>query len=96
MDAFLHDLSKRNKSVRKRQDKCLIKVCEKIMNGVKGPLYGHQTDDQDSLSDTNKLKEDQEKWGLHKKVKKLKSSWSYLKKTSQIIEKYRQKLEKIR
>ena len=96
VDACLYKISKRKKSARKKQGKCLIKVCEKIMNGVKGPLYGHQTDDQDSLSDTNKLKEDQEKWGLHKKVKKLKSSWSYLKKTSQIIEKYRQKLEKIR
>ena len=38
------------KSARKTQDKCLIKVCEKIMNGVKGPLYSHQTDDEDCLS----------------------------------------------
>ena len=55
------------------------------MNGVKGPLYGHRTDDEDSLSDTNKPKEDQEKWGLNKKVKKLKRSWS-LKESSQILE----------
>ena len=56
------------------------------MNGVKGPLYGHQTDDEDSLSDTNKPKEDEEKQGLNKKIKKLKRSWSYLKESSQIIE----------
>ena len=71
------------------------------MNGVKGPLYGHRTDDEDSLSDTNKPKEDQEKWGLNKKVKKLKRSWS-LKESSKYLnnllnqEKYRLKLEKIR
>ena len=42
------------------------------MNGVKGLLYGHQTDDDDDgLSDTNKPKEDQEKWGLNRKIKKL-------------------------
>ena len=56
------------------------------MNGVIGPLYGHQTDDEDSLSDTNKPKEDHKKWGLNKKVKKLKRSWSYLKESSQILE----------
>ena len=61
VDACLHEISKRKKPARKKQDKCLIKVCEKIMNGVIGPLYGHQTDDEDSLSDTNKPKEDQEK-----------------------------------
>ena len=86
MDACLHEISKRKKWARKKQDKCLIKVCEKIMNGVKGSLYGHQTDDEDSLSDTNKPKEDQEKWGPNKKVKKLKRSWSYLKESSQILE----------
>ena len=56
------------------------------MNGVKGSLYGHQTDDEDSLSDTNKPKEDREQWGLNRKVKKLKRSWSYLKESSQILE----------
>ena len=38
------------------------------------------------LKYTNKPKEDQEKWGLNKKVKKLKRSWSYLKESSQILE----------
>ena len=69
------------------------------MNGVIGPLYGHQTDDEDSLSDTNKPKEDQEKWGPNKKVKKLKRSWSYLKESSQILEpsaKSRKILPKVR
>ena len=56
MDACLNEISKRKKLARKKQDKCLIKVCEKIINGVKGPLYGHQSDDEDSLSDTNKPK----------------------------------------
>ena len=65
------------------------------MNGVKGPLYGHQTDDKDSLSDTNKPKEDQGKWGLNRKVKKLKSQVKYLNHPLN-QEKYRQKLEKIR
>ena len=86
VDACLQKISKRKKLARKKQDKCLIKVCEKIMNGVKGPLYGHQTDDEDSLSDTNKPKEDQEKWGLNRKVKTLKRSWSYLKESCQILE----------
>ena len=31
------------------------------MNCVKSPLYRHKTDDEDSLSDTNKPNEDQEK-----------------------------------
>ena len=70
----------------KIQDKCLIKICEKIMNGFKGPFYGHQTDNGDSLSDTNKPKEDQEKWSLNRKVKKLKRSWSYRKESSQTLE----------
>ena len=68
----LHEFSKRKRSARKKQDKCLIKVCEKIMNGVKGPLYGHQTDDRDSLSDTNMPEEDQENWGINRKKKKIK------------------------
>ena len=38
------------------------------------------------LKYTNKPKEDQEKWGLNKKVKKLKRSWPYLKESSQILE----------
>ena len=67
MDAYLHQISKRKKSARKKQDKCLIKVCEKTMNGVKVPLQGHQTDDENSLRDTNKPKEDQEKSGLNRK-----------------------------
>ena len=71
-DVSICEFIKRNYEERKKQGKCLIKVCEKIMNGVKGPLYGHRTDDEDSLSDTNKPKEDQEKWGLNKKVKKIK------------------------
>ena len=53
---------------------------------VKGPLYGHQTDDKDNLSDTNMPEEDQENWGINRKVKKLKRSWSYFKESSQIIE----------
>ena len=61
VNACLHEISKRKKLARKKQDKYLIKVCEKIINVVKGPLYGHQTDDEDSLSVTNKSKEDQEK-----------------------------------
>ena len=56
------------------------------MNGFKGPFYGHQTDNGDSLSDTNKPKEDQEKWSLNRKVKKLKRSWSYRKESSQTLE----------
>ena len=95
VDACLQEISKRKKLARKKQDKCLIKVCEKIMNGVKGPLYGHQTDDEDSLSDTNKPKEDQGKWGLNRKVKKLKSQIKYFNHPLN-QEKYRQKLEKIR
>ena len=39
VDACLHEISKHKTSARKKQDKCLIKVCEIIMNGVKGPLY---------------------------------------------------------
>ena len=70
----------------KIQDKCLIKICEKIMNGFKGPFYGHQTDNGDSLSDTNKPKEDQEKWSLNRKDKTLKRSWFYRKESSQILE----------
>ena len=38
------------------------------------------------LSDTNKPNEDEEKWALNRKVKKLKRSWSYLKESSQILE----------
>ena len=56
------------------------------MNRVKGPLYGHQKDDEDSLSNTNKPKEDQEKWGLNRKEKKVKRSCSYLKESSQRLE----------
>ena len=59
----------------------------------------NKTDDEDSLSDTNKPKEDQQKWGLNKKVKKLKRSWSYLKESSQILEpsaKSREILPKVR
>ena len=85
VDACLHEISKRKKLTRKDQDKCLTKVCEKIMNGVSGPLYA-QTGDEDSLRDTNKPKEDQEKCGLNRKVKKLKRLWSYLKESSQILE----------
>ena len=58
MDACLHEISKCNKSARQKEDKCLIKVCEKIMNNVKGPLYD-QTDYEDSLIDTSKPKEDE-------------------------------------
>ena len=43
MDACLHEISKSKKSPRKKQGKCLIKVCEKIINDIKGPLDG-QTD----------------------------------------------------
>ena len=85
VDACLHEISKRKKLTRKDQDKFLTKVCEKIMNGVSGPLYA-QTGDEDSLRDTNKPKEDQEKCGLNRKVKKLKRLWSYLKESSQILE----------
>ena len=35
----LHRISKRKKSARKKQDKCLIKVCEKIMNDVRGLMF---------------------------------------------------------
>ena len=70
----------------KIQHKCLIKICEKIINGFKGPFYGYQTDNEDSLSDTNKSKEDQEKWGLNRKDKTLKRSWFYRKESSQILE----------
>ena len=38
------------------------------------------------LSDKNKPNEDEEKWALNRKVKKLKRSWSYLKESSQILE----------
>ena len=57
MDACLHEISKRKNSARKKQDKCLTKVCEKIMTDVKGLLHG-KTGDEDSLSGTNKPKED--------------------------------------
>ena len=50
MDVCLHEISKYIKLAGKKQDKCLIKVCEKIMNDVRGPLDG-QTDIEDSLSD---------------------------------------------
>ena len=70
----------------KIQHKCLIKICEKIINGFKGPFYGYQTDNEDSLSDTNKPKEDQEKWSLNRKDKALKRSWFYRKESSQILE----------
>ena len=70
----------------KIQHKCLIKICEKIINGFKGPFYGYQTDNEDSLSDTNKPKEDQEKWSLNRKDKTLKRSWFYRKESSQILE----------
>ena len=45
MDACLHEISKRKKSARKKQDKCLIKVCEKIMHDVKGTLEGEADDE---------------------------------------------------
>ena len=63
----------------------LNKSCEKIVNDVKGPLDG-QKDSDDSLSDTNKPKEVDEKMDLNRKAKKLKSSWSYLKESRQILE----------
>ena len=63
----------------------LMKVCEKIMNDAVGPMDG-QTDNEDSLSDTNKPKVDEEKSGLNRKVKKLKLSWSYIKGSSHILE----------
>ena len=44
-------------------------MCEKIMNDAKGP-FDCQTDDKDSLSDTNKPKKDEEKWDLKRKVNK--------------------------
>ena len=49
MDVYLHQILKRKKSARKKQDKCLIKVCEKTMNGVKVPLQCYQTDDKNCL-----------------------------------------------
>ena len=73
------------KSARKKQVKCLIKVSEKIIKYIKGPLDG-QTDHEDSLIDTNKPNEDEEKWGVNRKVKKLKRSWSYLKESRLILE----------
>ena len=79
MDVCLHEISKYIKLAGKKQDKCIIKVCEKIMNDVKGPLDG-QKDIEDSLSDKNKPNEDGQKLGLNRKVKKLKRSWYYLKK----------------
>ena len=45
MDACLHEISKRKKSARKKQDKCLIKVCGKIMHDVKGTLEGEADDE---------------------------------------------------
>ena len=45
MGACLHEILKREKSARNKQDKCLIKVCEKIMNDVKGPLEGEGDDE---------------------------------------------------
>ena len=98
VDACLHETSKRKKLIRKDQDKCLTKVCEKIMNYVNGPLYA-QTGDEHSLRDTPKPKEDQEKWGLNRKVNKLKRLCSYLKELIQILEpsaKSRKILTKVR
>ena len=79
MDVCLHEISKYIKLAGKKQDKCIIKVCEKIMNDVKGPR-DRQKDIEDSLSDKNKPNEDGQKLGLNRKVKKLKRSWYYLKK----------------
>ena len=45
-DVSICEFIKRNYEERKKQGKCLIKVCEKIMNGVKGQLYSHQANDE--------------------------------------------------
>ena len=50
MDVCLHEISKYIKLAGKKQDKCIIKVCEKIMNDVKGPR-DRQKDIEDRLSD---------------------------------------------
>ena len=63
----------------------LMKVYEKIVNDAIGALDG-QTDNEDSLSDTNKPKVDEEKSGLNRKVKKLKMPWPYIKGSSHILE----------
>ena len=50
MDVCLYEISKYIKLAGKKQDKCIIKVCEKIMNDVKGPR-DRQKDIEDRLSD---------------------------------------------